>query len=75
MSTIGKFMAADHKGCDEMLVDVESAVTIGDWSSASERFDRFEAAMRKHFEIEEEILFPKIERSTGISAGPTEVMR
>ena len=75
MTTVGEFMAADHEGCDEMFVDVGSAVTTGNWNLARERWDRFEAAMRRHFEIEEEILFPEIERSTGMPEGPTEVMR
>ena len=75
MTTIGKFMADDHQRCDEMFVDVESAVTDGDWNLARRRWDRFEAAIRRHFEMEEEILFPEIERSTGMSQGPTEVMR
>ena len=75
MTTVGKFMADDHEGCDEMFVEVESAVTTGDWDLAHERWNRFEAAMRRHFEIEEEILFPEIERSTRMLGGPTDVMR
>jgi len=35
----------------------------------------FEAGMRRHFEMEEAILFPAFEEATGMTQGPTMVMR
>ncbi|MHB1590243.1 MAG: hemerythrin domain-containing protein, partial [Sulfuricella sp.] len=38
-------------------------------------FQAFLRAMRRHFKMEEEVLFPAFEQRTGMSMGPTQVMR
>jgi len=66
--------AADHRLCDEMWAAVEAAAT--DPARALASFAEFAARMRRHFSMEEEVLFPAIEDATGMhGGGPTHVMR
>lgn len=63
----------DHRRCDELWAAVEE---VGhDPQAASARFADFDRAMRQHFAMEEEVLFPALESATGMRGGPTEVMR
>ncbi|GJL81840.1 MAG: hypothetical protein DHS20C01_14740 [marine bacterium B5-7] len=75
METIKDKMTDDHRHCDEMFAEAEDLVTRDDWTNAIKRFDEFAKAMDHHFNMEEEVLFPQFEQATGITAGPTEVMR
>jgi hemerythrin-like domain-containing protein len=73
MSCISEVMARDHKACDERFAIAEAAAAEGDLARAAAEFEAFAAALARHFQVEEEQLFPAFERHTGI--GPTEVMR
>ena len=75
MHTILEFMGSDHKACDDLFAAAEAAVAKKDWDSARSLFDRFQAAMAHHLAMEEEVLFPAFEARTGMSMGPTQVMR
>ncbi len=75
MSTILKFMGSDHRACDDLFAAAEEAVGNKDWDSARGLFGQFQAAMAHHLAMEEEVLFPAFEERTGMSAGPTQVMR
>jgi len=75
MPNLHGYMAGDHKDCDEAFVAVESAVAGGDWPSAGVTWRRFVSQLARHFAREEDVLFPEIERATGMSDGPTAVMR
>jgi iron-sulfur cluster repair protein YtfE (RIC family) len=75
MSGISTAMTRDHRDCDELFAAAETAVTIGDWPRATRAFESFRGAMERHFRMEEESLFPAFESHTGMTAGPTEVMR
>jgi hemerythrin-like domain-containing protein len=75
MSTILDFLGSDHHACDDLFASAENAVAQKNWDSAHSLFDRFQAAMAHHFAMEEEVLFPAFESRTGMSSGPTEVMR
>lgn len=75
MATISDFLAPDHKHCDELYAAAESAVAAADWEAATSGFSRFFAAMRHHFAMEEEVMFPAFEERTGMRNGPTGVMR
>jgi hemerythrin-like domain-containing protein len=68
-------MTRDHRNCDELFAAAETAVTIGDWPRAARAFESFRGAMERHFRMEEEALFPAFEAHTGMTGGPTEVMR
>jgi hemerythrin-like domain-containing protein len=75
MSSISATMTGDHRACDAHFAAAEAAAAGGDWTHASAEFAAFRAAMERHFKVEEETLFPAFENHTGMSAGPTEVMR
>ena len=75
MATIVEFMTAAHRRCDEGLASAEEAVSKGSWIDASERWAGFTAEMTLHFAREEGVLFPSFEDATGLTEGPTAVMR
>ena len=75
MSTIVDFLGSDHRTCDDLFASAEGAVAQNNWDSARSLFARFQAAMAHHLAMEEEVLFPAFEARTGMSMGPTEVMR
>jgi iron-sulfur cluster repair protein YtfE (RIC family) len=75
MSSISATMTGDHRACDERFAAAEAAASSGDWTRAGTEFAAFRSAMERHFAVEEETLFPAFESHTGMSAGPTEVMR
>lgn len=64
----------DHRRCDELWAELEQAG--GDPERARLLWTQFEHAMRQHFAMEEEVLFPALEDATGMhGGGPTQVMR
>ncbi|MEO5367405.1 MAG: hemerythrin domain-containing protein [Magnetococcus sp. WYHC-3] len=72
---IGGLMGGDHKRCDALFADMENAAHAGDASRATGMFQRFDTGMRHHFTMEEKGFFPLFERATGMTQGPTAVMR
>lgn len=75
MTTIRQFMTADHRHCDDLFAQVEETVGRRDLALARSSFVAFQAGMLAHFSGEEETLFPAFEQRTGMSEGPTRVMR
>ena len=75
MHTILEFLGNDHRVCDDLFASAEAAVAKNSWDSARDLHDRFQAAMARHFAMEEDVLFPAFEARTGNSTGPTQVMR
>jgi iron-sulfur cluster repair protein YtfE (RIC family) len=73
--TIRDFLAADHRHCDDLFATAEQSANAGDLASAGTAFEQFRAAMLKHFSSEEQTLFPAFEARTGMTSGPTQVMR
>lgn len=74
MDAIAK-LVAQHRGCDDLLVQTEAAVRAGDWPQAQAHWAAFTQAMEAHFTLEEAQLFPAFEQATGMTHGPTAVMR
>jgi len=71
-----QFFTEDHRACDSQWAALEAAADAGRGEEAKEHWSRFDAAMRRHYAMEEEVLFPAIESVTGmVDAGPTAVMR
>ena len=58
MQTISEFMAADHSQCDQLYADGESALLAEKFEVGWEYISAFDLAIRGHFDMEEEILFP-----------------
>lgn len=75
MSTPSQTLPEHHRHCDELFAAAEEAALGGDWSAAVPAFERFNAQMIAHFDAEETLLFPAFEAATGMSAGPTQMMR
>ena len=69
------FFTADHRSCDGLWAAVEEAAEGGDTAKIADAWKRFEAAMRRHFDMEEQVLFPAFEHASGMQGGPTMVMR
>ena len=64
-----------HKHCDELFADAEDLVRRGEWPQSVAQFARFCDEIEAHFASEEQVLFPALESATGMSGGPTQVMR
>jgi len=75
MTSIRTFMAEDHRHCDDLFAEAEQAVAKNDTAAALAAFDHFRDATLAHFETEEKTLFPTFEAKTGMTMGPTQVMR
>src|SRR5574340_1256502 len=75
MTTISAFLAPDHQHCDTLFAAAEAAVAHGDWQAAADAWPRFQDALRHHFAMEEEVMFPAFEARTGMTQGPTHIMR
>ena len=75
MESIAAELGNEHRQCDELFTHAENHVSMGDWDQASVSFSEFLSSMDKHFRMEEEILFPRFEEITGMTSGPTQVMR
>jgi len=74
MSGIKEFLINDHRECDEVFVQMEEAVASGSEEAISS-FERFHTHMIRHFDREEKVMFPAFENKTGMTQGPTQVMR
>lgn len=75
MSDITHRLSEDHNHCDELFATAERAVSDGQWGEAERLFADFRSALARHFSAEEEVLFPAFEAATGMTTGPTQVMR
>lgn len=68
-------MVRQHRECDDQLNRCEAALQKGDMPSAGRNFRLFSEQLDSHFALEENKLFPAFEAATGMTAGPTVVMR
>ena len=75
MSAISEIMTENHRQCDQLFSKAESLIAQENWEQARPAFDHFRNAMKHHFSMEEEVLFPTLEERTGQTMGPTRVMR
>ena len=75
MTTIRSFMTDDHRHCDDLFAEAEQAIAQKNTPAALAALEHFRAATLAHFDSEEKTLFPTFEAKTGISMGPTQMMR
>ncbi|MCH7696383.1 MAG: hemerythrin domain-containing protein [Proteobacteria bacterium] len=75
MPNIQEYMTEDHRRCDELFALGEESVSQGNWDRAKQQTSEFISAMEHHFMMEEQVLFPAFEQRSGITEGPTSVMR
>lgn len=69
------FLISDHKSCDGDFATFENAVYDGNTELAKTMYDKMSKEFEEHFAMEEEVLFPNFELKSGMSCGPTEIMR
>lgn len=72
---IKTYMVQDHHDCDEAFATMERMASEEGLSAAKSVFDSFVAETERHFQLEERVLFPLFEQKTGMTQGPTQVMR
>lgn len=75
MTAITAFLTNDHRDCDDTFVDFENQLPSRDWPQLDRLWQDFSSHLKSHLQMEEEILFPAFEAATGITSGPTAVMR
>lgn len=75
MTQISLYMTEHHRACDQMLVEAEAPLAKKSWPEFNATWQRFSAELLQHFQAEEDVLFPQFEQSTGMTQGPTMVMR
>lgn len=67
-------LTGEHRKLDQLWNEVQKAADSGA-AAAGARFETFALELRRHIRDEEEILFPGFDERTGMTAGPTAVMR
>ena len=75
MNTISSFLTSDHRACDNEFANLENAIASQDWEESKTQLEKFSADLLHHFDMEEKVMFPVFEEVTGMSQGPTMVMR
>jgi len=70
-----EFMRDDHRACDHRYAEAETAVLAKDFDKGAAAFEAFAAMTLLHFDREEKELFVTFEKRTGMTEGPTRVMR
>ena len=68
-------MTSDHRACDEEFANLENAIASQDWEEAQIQLEKFSSDLTHHFDMEEKVMFPIFEEVTGMTQGPTMVMR
>ena len=74
MSTIKEYLTADHSRCDEFFASMEAKAS-GSLADAKGEFEEFANATERHFQMEERVMFAEFETKTGMTEGPTAMMR
>lgn len=75
MTALTEPMQQHHKHCDNLFADAEAAAADKDWARAGMLLGAFHNDLETHFRTEEEVLFPAFETATGMTGGPTQMMR
>ena len=68
-------LTAEHRHCDDLFAELEAAMDKENFEKAQSLFAEYERQMLEHFDVEEQKLFPAFEARTGMTSGPTMVMR
>ena len=74
MKTIKDFLSADHRRCDEIFAEMENKAS-NSLADAKEICESFINETEKHFQMEERVMFVEFETKTGMTQGPTAMMR
>ncbi len=75
-SGLAAFFTQDHSDCDSRWADVEELLDTADIEVAEPVWKKFDTTMRRHLEMEEDVLFPAFDARSGMGGGgPTAMMR
>ncbi len=74
MSTIKEYLTDDHRKCDAVFAQMEEKAG-NSLAEAKELTTAFVADMEHHFQMEERVMFAEFETKTGMTQGPTTMMR
>ena len=74
MSTIKEYLTQDHRKCDELFAKMENDATKS-LENAKESAKEFVNESERHFQLEERVMFLEFETKTGMTQGPTQMMR
>ncbi len=74
MSTIKEYLSNDHVKCDQLFAAMEDAAS-NSLADAQELAQEFVKETEHHFQMEERVMFAEFEQKTGMTQGPTAVMR
>ena len=74
MASIKEFLTNDHRRCDDVFAKMEQAAQ-NSLSDAKALTQEFINDMERHFQMEERVMFLEFEQKTGMTQGPTQVMR
>jgi hemerythrin-like domain-containing protein len=68
-------LVSEHRECDELLHRAENALNDEQLTEALVFLNRFSDMLNRHLQEEEQDWFPAFEKQTGMTTGPTAVMR
>ena len=75
-SGLAAFFEQDHRDCDARWADVEELLDTHDVETARLAWKKFDTGMRRHIDMEDEVIFPAFEAAARMDGGgPTAVMR
>jgi len=74
MDSIKEYLSADHRRCDEIFAEMEAKANES-LVDAKEICEKFISETEKHFQMEEKVMFVEFENKTGMTQGPTAMMR
>jgi len=70
------FFAQDHRDCDSKWAELEGLLDSGNSDATNQAWKEFDDSMRRHFAMEEDVLFPAFDARSGMGGGgPTAMMR
>ncbi|HLA76195.1 MAG TPA: hemerythrin domain-containing protein [Vicinamibacteria bacterium] len=72
---VTSYLSWDHDRLDAILAEVCRRVEAGQLGEAEAGYREFLTGLRRHIRLEEELVFPLFEAKTGVTGGPTAVMR
>jgi len=75
LENIVKKFGADHSRCDQIFAETEELISDENWVQGGARFLDFNNAMLHHFDVEETVLFPRVEEGNAMAGGPVQMMR
>lgn len=75
MTPLSAQLTGLHRKCDQVFAQAEEAAAEGDLRRTLPLFEDFARLLEAHLRDEEETVFPAFEQATGMTMGPTQMMR